>query len=72
MADTKKPRRKLTPREKARNRRYKLHYKCRKLGLKLNSRKREFLDHIDNYTAEKKRWQLELINNYGYKIQYYF
>ncbi|MDR0828795.1 MAG: hypothetical protein LBN95_01595 [Prevotellaceae bacterium] len=69
MTDTKKPRRKLTPPE---NRSYKLHYKCRKLGLKLNSRNREFSDNINNYAAGKNRWQLELMNNYGYTIQFNF
>jgi hypothetical protein len=67
MNPEKKVRQKLTPRQ---NRRYKLHYKCRKLGLILNTRKREFSDHIDNYAAPKNRWQLELIEKFGYNIQF--
>lgn len=51
---------------RATNRRYYLHYRCKKLGIKLNKSEKQLSGNEDNL---QRRWPLELRENYGYNLQ---
>ena len=51
---------------RATNRKYYLHYRCKKIGIKLNKIEKQLSGSED---ILQKRWPIELRNKYGYNLQ---
>lgn len=51
---------------RATNRRYYLHYRCKKLGIKIN-KKEKVLSGTEDIL--QRRWSIELRNKYSYNLQ---
>lgn len=54
--------------QKLKRRRYHLHWRVRKAGIKLNSKTRTVFQKADAPTPDN-RWLKELLNKHGYQIQ---
>jgi hypothetical protein len=51
---------------------YYLRFKARRAGSVLVGKNRYFVAHIDTYGVPQNRWQSELIDKFGYTIQFNF